>query len=364
VYTGRPRSAGGELKCSKKRKRDDTEPDDDDTVDEASENDGKAGSETGDDNSAGGESGNEEQDGEDVEDEDAGRDGSTENGPADDDSQDGVLLRGPLSADSPWPYQPARTEISKLATCLDLDDSTANGLLPRPTARDAIVNALASVKFLTGLGRSALLPSQLGIDSAGRLFKVGSSEWQRNYRDEFCDLVRVLKENREETEIKAEIKQHLQTYADIGWSGYLSDCTGEETEPLLSLIETVLKESDFGVSRLGAVLAECKKAAAAMDKTVSLVNGVKQDLLDTGSTSMKRWHQLKKIRWLRPFRWPSQLTDLTPDGIRNLVQEKTDWSERSQGSLGLTLKLKRELVCAIEQLHYLAGTHLEKDMRF
>jgi hypothetical protein len=182
VSPGTIESAGGEPKCRNKRKRDDTELDDDDTVAEDSENDRQVDGEMEDDNTAGGEFGNAEQEGEEVEDRDmadehAGGDGSAENEPADDDSQDGdYLFHDPLKAESQWPYQPARTEISKLATCLGLDHSTANGLLPSPTARDAIVNALASVKFLNEFGQSALLSSQLGIDSAGRLFRVGSCE--------------------------------------------------------------------------------------------------------------------------------------------------------------------------------------------
>jgi hypothetical protein len=357
VNPRRPRSAGGELKCSKKRKRDDTETDDDDTADESSEDDEQEGSEMEDGSTAGGESENGEQEVEDsnndaVADGNAVRQGSAAHTPADDNSLKGLALAGKLKADSGWPREPKREEISQLATCLDHNEYSIFGGLLEPTARDAIRNAVASVKFLNELGQTSVHPNDLGIDSAGCLFKIGCRRSTRNYASEFRDMVRALEKNGEETAVKRKVKNVLQAYLDIGDVRFV-DASEGETGNLLSLVETVVKEGSFGLPGAKSVLAECEKTLAKMNSTLALINAVQLDLLETGSTSLTRLNRLCElgyhfVEWKAEDRTSGDFQNLTPHGIHRLIRHIVESVSAYQEALGVTLRLKRDLQTAID----------------
>ncbi|KAK3299179.1 uncharacterized protein B0H64DRAFT_294212, partial [Chaetomium fimeti] len=147
-----------------------------------------------------------------------------------------------------------------------------------------------------------------------------------------------------------EIREHMQTYITARDTDYFSECTHQETANLASLIETVLQEKDIGLATLETVAAECEKVAVTLDKTITLVNAVKQDILDTGSTSLRRWNQLQSMEWnVCRLRHLAEGVPGVPTAaiIDEMVEDITRDVSAWQARLGLTLKLTRDLELAI-----------------
>ncbi|KAH6854315.1 hypothetical protein B0I37DRAFT_421759 [Chaetomium sp. MPI-CAGE-AT-0009] len=136
---------------------------------------------------------------------------------------------------------------------------------------------------------------------------------------------------------------------------YFSYCAHQETEHLASLIEALLQKKIIELAELESVAAEGEKVAGTLDKIITLVNAVKQDLIDTGSTSLRRWNQLQAMEWdvCRLKRLvegvPGVPTAVIIDDIvEDITLEVSAWQAR----LGLTLKLIRDVELAIERISH------------
>ncbi|KAL2148805.1 hypothetical protein VTH82DRAFT_1952 [Thermothelomyces myriococcoides] len=251
-----------------------------------------------------------------------------------------------LDAQSQWPYSPSRRRIRQLARCTGLDDETKQGMLPHPTARDVIVNALSSVEFLREVGKYPVNPDAIGIDWAGRLFMAESSNrGPNNYRADFCDMVATLRRHARHSEIEDQMKACLRA---------INECCRPDkygmlhlTNELESLVRDVLQKKAFGVVELRKVLTECKKVVASLEETLFLFAAVRQDLLETGSTSLKRWNQLREHRWL--CRHQSLLLGgTTQEDMGSLRELLTQISLHYCGPLGYIQELMRHLNAAID----------------
>jgi hypothetical protein len=309
-----------------------------------------------DDNTAEAESENGEEEDHDMDDEHSADGGPAKSEPAALPSADGEESDDePLTADSQWPRRPSRRKVLRLAMCSDLEDGIAQERFPPSTAKNVILNALASSRFLIEVGESVVHPKDMGIDSNGRLFKIDSDCPRPDYREAFCEMLTILHKNW----IYEDIRKQMQVYIDASDPGFFGDFTEKETKDLRSLVEAVLREPYIGIPKLRAVSTECEKVVANLDKTISLVNAVKQDLLDTGSTSLKRWNQLQSIGW--PFSWRlKQLADgsadpTTRDNIKEIVRDMTQEAWSYQAPLGLALKLMRDLEIEIDQISVTIG---------
>jgi hypothetical protein len=255
----------------------------------------------------------------------------------------------PLDAASQWPRKPSKKDIARLTECSGLDERTSRGYLPVSTAGDVVVNALVSIKFLKEAGDAPLNPDDIGVDSKGRLFKVNQGRHPRhNYRVEFSAMVSNLQENSRYKEIKG----HMQAYlaARVRDNEYFG-----KTKELASLIGDVLDEKAIGIPKLKSVATKCREVVATLDKTITLINAVKQDLLDMGSTSLRRWNQLQNTGFY--FYLPKHLDNGgfgIPDStaINELVEELTEAASLWQAPLGLTLMLLKDLELAIGEVDY------------
>ncbi|KAH6636813.1 hypothetical protein F5144DRAFT_628805 [Chaetomium tenue] len=254
-----------------------------------------------------------------------------------------------LEAASWWPHSPSKKEIARLTECPGLDDDLSKGRFPKSTTRDVLMNALASVRFLKEIDEDRIGHGDIGIDSEGRLFRFDPDRHRRDYRTQFGTMVWKLKHNPAYKEIRKQMLAYL-TARDFD---YFNDCAHQETEDLASLINKVLRKKTIGIYKLQSVATECQKTVEALDKTITLVIVVKQDLLDTGSTSLKRWNQLQSTglhECLLEYRDHGGLDAPTPAVMNKMVEDVSQAVSGWQARLGLTLKLARDLELAIGEL--------------
>jgi hypothetical protein len=252
------------------------------------------------------------------------------------------------TAESRWANSPSKEAVRRLVDCVGLEDNVLDGWSSDLTARDVILNAVASVRFLERVGSSAIHPDSIGIDSDGRLCKVPTHNaiWHTDYRAEFCEVISTLQKNQRQAPTKEKIRGLMKAYLNLEDDDFFEDTTGDETSGLRSLIRALVLKQDFGVLDLKPVLAECKAAAKRMDSAVLLVNAVRQDLIDTGSTSLSRWERVKGMDW--PLWGVPAL--LTCENAKTDVETMADNLSTYQTVLGLTMKLKADLVVAIDKL--------------
>ncbi|EAQ90714.1 predicted protein [Chaetomium globosum CBS 148.51] len=147
-----------------------------------------------------------------------------------------------------------------------------------------------------------------------------------------------------------ELCRHIWAARDVD---YFNDCAHQETEGLASLIKKALRKKTIGIYELQSVATECQKTVEALDKTITLVIVVKQDLLDTGSTSLKRWNQLQSTglhECLLEYRDHGGLDAPTSAVMKKMVEDVSQAVSGWQARLGLTLKLARDLELAIGEL--------------
>ncbi|KAL2160600.1 hypothetical protein VTH06DRAFT_1288 [Thermothelomyces fergusii] len=253
----------------------------------------------------------------------------------------------PLSASSPWPCQPSRRMIQQLAQCTGLDNWVGQGTLPGRTARDVIVTALASVSFLEALGQSPVNPDDIGIDSDGRLFQVrNSSDEHDNYRADFFNMVKARR-NRQGLEFVIDAMQAYSSAMDDCWLNKYG--TYHLTNELETLVADVLAKKDFDISVLKRVLTESEKVVAKLEKTLSMFVAVKQDLLETGSTSVARWNQLREAKWFGKYK--SHLLEVkTKEDMDRLCHELSQICLSYYGPLGHAQELMSELDYAVNVL--------------
>jgi hypothetical protein len=249
----------------------------------------------------------------------------------------------PLEAASRWPSSPSKQEIARLTKCSGLDDDTSKGRLPVSTARDAVVNALASVKFLREIGEAPLNPNDIGIASDGCLFKI-SGRSRRNHRLDFSAMVSNLQENTKYEEIRGQMRAYMAAEMNICF---------RDTEELASLIRTMLQTKAIGIPKLESVAAKCREVVVVVDEIITLLSAVKLDLLDTGSTSLKRWNELQSTQWhiWLPDHLMSGAVDIpAPANIDQMVEGLTYYVSILRERLGATLKLTRDLEFAIAHI--------------
>lgn len=259
--------------------------------------------------------------------------------------------REPLEAASRWPRNPSKEGIARLPECSVLGNGTSKGLLPKPTTRDVLVNALASFRFLKEIDEDQIDHEDIGIDSEGHMFKINPDQHRRDHRIQFCTMVWKLKKSSK----YEEIREQMQAYLAARHIDYFDDCAHEETKELASLTEKALRKKDIGLSNLEVVAAECKKVVEMLDKIITLVNTVKQDLLDTGSTSFKRWKQLQSMGMHVGFlkHLADDIVDAsTPAIVEGIIKDINRNIPAWQARLGLTLKLTRDLELTIEAIPY------------
>ncbi|KAK4122309.1 hypothetical protein N657DRAFT_720784 [Parathielavia appendiculata] len=173
------------------------------------------------------------------------------------------------------------------------DEESENELLeglPEPTtAKEVAFTAIVSVLFITSLRNGAVRPDKIAIDQAGRLYnKKHPSPFAShigNYREEFLRMVDKLSNKLESAHMKRTIEK---AFVEFIW-----------------------------------------------------------DLIDTGSTSLKRWNKLKDMDVL------GNGTELVlPDNLDNYTEKLGAYITSYQWCLGMTLQLKDRLVVAIDQLRH------------
>lgn len=211
------------------------------------------------------------------------------------------------------------------------------------------MNALASIRFLKEIDEDRIDHGDIGIDSEGRLFRFDPDRHRRDYRTQFGTMVWKLKHSPAYKVIREQMPAYL-TARDVD---YFNDCAHQEAEGLTSLIKKALRKKTIGIYELQSVATECQKTVEALDKTITLVIVMKQDLLDTGSTSLKRWNQLQSTglhECLLEYRDHGGLDAPTSAVMKKMVEDVSQVVSGWQARLGLTLKLARDLELAIGEL--------------
>ncbi|AEO56110.1 hypothetical protein MYCTH_2300650 [Thermothelomyces thermophilus ATCC 42464] len=145
--------------------------------------------------------------------------------------------------------------------------------------------------------------------------------------------------------IEDQMKAYLSAMDACGDNEYGTD---DLTGKLGCLVSDVLRNKDFSVPILERVVAECEKVVASLDETLSLFVAVKQDLLETGSTSLKRLNRLWENKWLAQTH--SDLLDVnTQEDVDSLRQALTRITLCYYGPLGHAQELMRNLKLEIHE---------------
>ncbi|KAL2179241.1 uncharacterized protein P884DRAFT_196403 [Thermothelomyces heterothallicus CBS 202.75] len=146
-------------------------------------------------------------------------------------------------------------------------------------------------------------------------------------------------------EIEDQMKAYLSAMDACGENEYGTD---HLTGNLRCLVSDVLQNKDISVPILERVVADCARVVASLDEALSLFVAVKQDLLETGSTSLKRLNRLRENKWLALCH--SHLLDVkTQEDVDSLRQALTRISLCYYGPLGHAQELMRNLKLEIHE---------------
>jgi hypothetical protein len=200
---------------------------------------------------------------------------------------------------------------------------------------------MTSVRFLDQLGIMDIDSSNFGIDSDGRLhpFRQGSRSWRpADYREVFCDMISRVKKKLEQREPTQKIRALLKAVDYFG-----GDIRDEEHLPKVTQFQdcakAMLEERSFDMHKLESLFAACMPAVKELDEVISFVNGVRQDLVETGSTSLSKWAKLKGMTWVVSL----DMGRMDPDHIGQLTQDIAEQLSPYMRLLGQALTLKYEI---------------------
>ena len=223
--------------------------------------------------------------------------------------------------------------------------------MPVPTVREVRLNAMASVRFLEELGESMVDSSSMGIDYAGRLFQIRHRPRQHNFREAFIGVVLDI---RTQVELRDQMKKVQNTLAAITDWGNEHDCLRRSLPELLELdkcARVMMEETKFSISKLESIMTGSEKAVKELDRIISVVNSVKQDLIDTGSTTLSRWNELKTMEWFFTEWLRSRIDGMVLNELRKLAQSMAELLMPWQRLLGLAMNLKERAEEAIDGTH-------------
>ncbi|KAK4104035.1 hypothetical protein N658DRAFT_239751 [Parathielavia hyrcaniae] len=241
-----------------------------------------------------------------------------------------------LTTGSQWPLALSTTDIRGLAEIWAAGDFHRKTSEFVPTARDVAVTAMASVDFVQSLEGGTVHASSIGIDHAGRLFQKPKNFVGEDFWEDFCEMVNELREKSLQLTVKDRIVTLIGIFLEFK-SDYDRLNNSESKYALLCLFKVVegLKKGDGvqSTGRLEEVHDECQKVCEVLNKVISAIDVVQQDLIDTGSTSLQRWNRSRKIQGA--FAVDQPLSDLC-----TYVVKLRFYMEPYQRFLGATSQLR------------------------
>ncbi|GAB1314065.1 hypothetical protein MFIFM68171_04275 [Madurella fahalii] len=257
-------------------------------------------------------------------------------------SVDESSIAEPLNAGSLWDYRPDRKKILLLAQCQGLDGFFGDGGGFRPTARDVLLSAMASVDFLKDLGNRTIHADEIGIDDAGRLFHIGSRSSQNNFRTDFSDMVPAFRKNRMLQKQAEAIWPKLAAFVEYTqWEPLLQ---GENRLPAVQKLQTCVAAMERSTSfDTDELLAQCCDAVDELERVVTVVNTVKQDFIETNSTSLDRWKKLKGLAWVFTEKDSAGLEEMLQGGVFYFTMALTCHLQPYQKFLRHAITLKEDI---------------------
>lgn len=258
------------------------------------------------------------------------------------------LARDPVATDA-WPLDPSRKAILSLERLQDQQNNPFNVDHISYTARDVTMAALHSVRFLELLGDGPVDPKRIGINYVGYLFPADPSN-EDNYRRDFSALVAKLERNAIMFPKKEVVEKALREYHKAGCKLNGIHDGVAPVRALRDLVEDRLDDLRFEVDELEQIRDECNEVVKEMNRVISAVTAVKQDLADTGSTSLKRWNELRKMGGWSSMAASRGGNEISPDDIANVVRDFETYLKPYQRLLGMTVHLEDDLDDAINSL--------------
>lgn len=266
----------------------------------------------------------------------------------------------PLKAGSLWNSDPSREQILLLANCRGLDDFEADGGKPNLTARDVLLSAMASVKFIRDLD-GTICADDIGIDYAGRLFNLDTDE-KTNFYGDFFDMISKFTINLRQGKQMEMGRSKLAAFAEYALGKQMAGLDSREktieyervpaTKTLQTCAAVMAKDSSLDIDKLKSALIQCKEAVAELEAVVTVVNTVTQDLIETKSTSLDRWGKLKDMAWLFQVEESALLDEMLQRGIDEFIDATASNLAPYQRFLRRALTLQEDLDEAIKDAQH------------
>ncbi|KAK4163601.1 hypothetical protein QBC43DRAFT_370591 [Cladorrhinum sp. PSN259] len=231
--------------------------------------------------------------------------------------------------------------------------------------REIVKNMLASTAFLERYGDvKSIDPREIGINCVGHLFlPLVDAVYKQDLREEFTQLSDALRKEKQQHSILRELNPLLESFT----SKYGSDPQYEMQGAVLALTQPATHTVHNGppVKSIQDKLALLLRRAQDEEKQLRcLLNDiivVRQDLLDTGSVSIKRWKRMESEvsrRWLYFGSWWENLLRAGWDGgnetkTKEVVAKLEQLIEFAVPRLGLVSAIGKAAEKAVGRLNKL-----------
>lgn len=120
------------------------------------------------------------------------------------------------------------------------------------------------------------------------------------------------------------------------------DFSWGNVELLQNAVEDVLDSRHYSEDTVRRFRDQCEQGVKELDAVVTLVSAVKQDLADTGSTTLDRWQKFKAVA-TDLFGDGADIDAMIPNDVSRLVERITRQPDECHRVLGHAKSLKRGL---------------------
>ncbi|KAG7288748.1 hypothetical protein NEMBOFW57_005105 [Staphylotrichum longicolle] len=192
------------------------------------------------------------------------------------------------------------------------------------------------------------------FESESASSESSDDEILRGFRKDFSDLVAKLERNAIMIPKKNIVEKALGEYYKFGCQLNGIHDGGAAFDSLHELVGERLDDLRFEVVELQQIRDECNEVIKEMNRVISALTTVKQDLVDTGSTSMKRWNELRRMSGWSSMAASRGGNEISPDDIADVVRDFESYLKPYQRLLGMTVHLEDGLGNAIASLRDLS----------